>query len=195
MPNHVTSRITFEGPQEDIDHLKDLVKTEESEFDFNNIISMPTELRGTTAPQRQSTTETEAEFKARVDDLLAKYGAESWYDWAIANWGTKWNAYDIEWSGNQVQFYTAWEFPYPVISRLAELFPTLTISFLYADEDTGYNTGRGYFEKGEYIDGETPEGGGRGGYENYFELHPGSRESYRFNEKTGRYDYIGEDEE
>lgn len=55
------------------------------------------------------------------------YGAPSWYDWSIKNWGTKWNSYgydDLDRSdiaeNPALSFYTAWNAPHPIIEKLAE---------------------------------------------------------------------------
>lgn len=58
---------------------------------------------------------------ARVIDNLRLHGHASWYEWRIDNWGTKWNAMDVEGEGNARSFTTAWSPPLPVFSRLAEL--------------------------------------------------------------------------
>ena len=54
-----------------------------------------------------------------------EYGTESWYDWNTANWGTKWNAGDVEITrdgkdGMKVTFQTAWGPPLPIFEKLAE---------------------------------------------------------------------------
>jgi hypothetical protein len=75
-----------------------------------------------------------------------EYGATTWYEWCNLNWGTKWNAYNDEKVGNKISFTTAWSFPQPVMEKLAQLCAkyNVEISALYADEDTGSNTG--FFE-------------------------------------------------
>jgi hypothetical protein len=97
-------------------------------FDFNGVLPMPEELRGTTSPVRiQTQAEIDAlwaEWNQRKADgklqdweqregkpwglgttleasaaLIAKYGTDNWYNWASINWGTKWGAYDSsEWT-------------------------------------------------------------------------------------------------
>ena len=43
------------------------------------------------------------------------HGAKTWYQWAIPNWGTKWNAYDVNVADAQVTFDTAWNSPIVVL--------------------------------------------------------------------------------
>ena len=52
-----------------------------------------------------------------------KYGFSSWYYWSIANWGTKWNAYETEFDEEYLYFKTAWDTPLPIFEKLAELNP------------------------------------------------------------------------
>lgn len=100
--------------------------------------------------------ETEAKCKKMYEDgkayveNLQNYGYASWYDWCIANWDTKWNAYDNETEGTDcIKFSTAWANPEPVIRKLAEMYPRVKIEHWWADEDTGNNTGYRIFEEGK----------------------------------------------
>lgn len=70
-----------------------------------------------------------------------KCGYISWYDWSVSNWGTKWNAYEVEIIDGGVKFQTAWSAPHPVIAALAGKFPESEIHHQYADEDIGSNCG------------------------------------------------------
>ncbi len=76
---------------------------------------------------------------------LQKYGYKDWYYWCIHNHGTKWNAVESCVEGNVLQFQTAWSPPIPVIEKLAELFPNLTIHHIWADEDMGVNCGETFY--------------------------------------------------
>lgn len=70
------------------------------------------------------------------------FGYTTWYDWCIENWGTKWNACDVIWYGNDyVVFDTAWSFAEPVFRKLAILYPDVRIDVSFADEDLGSNCG------------------------------------------------------
>lgn len=80
-----------------------------------------------------------------------KYGATTWYEWSIGHWGTKWNSYDSAGyqGGHQIEFSTAWSAPHPILEKLTEMFPDVTINHKWADEDLGNNCGAL-----EYLDGE-----------------------------------------
>lgn len=84
------------------------------------------------------------EMLTRAMEAYKTCGAFTWYDWSIANWGTKWNAYDATFgdSGESVTFNTAWSAPMLVLVKLSEMYPDDDISVMYADEDIGSNCGR-----------------------------------------------------
>lgn len=64
------------------------------------------------------------------------FGYSNWYDWCVKNWGTKWNASNVHWDGNDyVEFDTAWSFPEPIFVKLAEMYPEVVISADFAHED------------------------------------------------------------
>lgn len=72
-----------------------------------------------------------------------------WYNWNVANWGTKWNCGEV-WhdrvdDSNLIgvgktaySFDTAWSPAEPVIAALAEKFPTLSITHRYCEGGMGY---------------------------------------------------------
>jgi hypothetical protein len=76
-------------------------------------------------------------------DNLAKYGHANWYDWAIAHWGTKWNAYSFDVASCEPErlefmFATAWSSPSPIWRKLCELYPQLTFHVQAFDEGWGF---------------------------------------------------------
>lgn len=79
----------------------------------------------------------------RALENLAKYGAMNWYDWAITNWGTKWNSYRFHETMNEPTHYeckfdTAWSPPQPIFEKIAEEFPALTLRVMAYDEGGGF---------------------------------------------------------
>lgn len=69
---------------------------------------------------------------------LNKYGEKNWYEWSYKHWGTKWNAHNVNYTGNVLSFETANGLCLPVLVELSK-YTDLTV--LYADEDTGRNYG------------------------------------------------------
>ena len=168
MPNWVFNKVRFYGEKEEIKELKDFVKGEEFEFDFNKILPMPEELNLTAGSEetiarscavarnlgkttseefekdwaRSKTFDEWADLGDKYLSNLKKYKASTWYDWCWDNWGTKWNACDAFWSGdNFVSFNTAWNEPTPIFYKLSELFPKVTFMVEFANEDIGNDCG------------------------------------------------------
>ena len=81
---------------------------------------------------------------------VEKYGFADWYHWSIANWGTKWNAYETQiLDGDTIMFDTAWAAPLPIIEALSKKYWRVPIYIKYADEDMGSNTGNISFLAGK----------------------------------------------
>ena len=94
---------------------------------------------------------------------IRKYGAPTWYEWSITNWGTKWNAYGYEEGTDysacdELTFQTAWSAPHPILRKLSEMFPEIVFKHQWADEDIGMNCGERCYLGGEKIDEFIPEG-------------------------------------
>jgi len=70
---------------------------------------------------------------------MQELGLKDWYNWNIDNWGTKWDAYEVDIdrvdSNNlRIHMETAWAPPTPVIHAMQEQHPELTISMEYDEE-------------------------------------------------------------
>lgn len=69
---------------------------------------------------------------------IRKTGYKDWYDWAIANWGTKWDCQfkikDSDEYGCVLTFETAWEPPTRWFEQLKEQWPDLSFSLFYKEE-------------------------------------------------------------
>ncbi len=93
---------------------------------------------------------------------IQKYGFPTWYEWSVANWGTKWNAYGFEADTDygkekEIRFLTAWSAPHPILEKLAKMFPDVKLEHEWADEDIGINCGRYVYYDGERIEEYYPE--------------------------------------
>ena len=79
-----------------------------------------------------------------------KFGHTTWYDWCIANWGTKWNAYSFgQANTNTLSFNTAWSCSMPVMTKLSEMYPDVHFNYAWADEDFGNSVGEIELQNGE----------------------------------------------
>jgi len=185
MANHVTNRVTFTGNETEVVKMLSEIKgkEEDSFIDFNTFCPIPKELEGTVSPVKIISQKEYAEQEKKIAngelteqqkqwglsrgitkklsaEYQKKFGADNWYDWQCANWGTKWNAYDQYSNGdNMIEFHTAWSTPYNAMVNLSNKYPTIEIFVEYADEDFGYNVGKYTILNGVVINEETPEGG------------------------------------
>ncbi|MFA5934931.1 MAG: hypothetical protein WC827_03550 [Candidatus Paceibacterota bacterium] len=122
---------------------------------------------------------------------MIEYGFKTWYDWSIANWGTKWNSSDCEKiSENTFDFTTAWSGVPSIIEKISFQFPDITFLYYYSDENTGYNCGIGKYQNGE-IEFTQVENESEEAYELYFTLHPDDVKNYKL--VDGVYEYIEEE--
>ena len=65
---------------------------------------------------------------------------QNWYGWNIENWGTKWDAYEVEVETNSetevlYRFVTAWSPPREVFDAIAKQFPNLKLWIEYEEEN------------------------------------------------------------
>ena len=107
---------------------------------------------GDTAEQ----TEREAAYKANTE----KYGYANWYDYCVAEWGTKWDAsnatYDLEDEKVTIYFDTAWSPPMGIYHALENM--GFKVEATYVEQGIGYI---GYYKDGkdaEYELGEFDHG-------------------------------------
>ena len=92
---------------------------------FNEFVPCPKELKDTVSgfsgdPEEQK--KLNEQHAANVE----KYGHPTWYEWSIANWGTKWDAGEIDPSDQteisvSASFDSAWSPPITFVERLSEM--------------------------------------------------------------------------
>ena len=189
MPNYVRNRISFEGDPEKIREMLRMIRVDgcgEGSIDFDRILPMPGSLnieagsrtdeglrmyRGyVQAKERNADTAKFLRYRDEHPDCwdlgekaygnILAYGAPTWYEWRVENWGTKWPAMqeDIPLSEKEIVFDTAWAFPEGIAARLSAICPEVTLTAEWADEDMGRNCGRAVFRDGEITGGYIPSG-------------------------------------
>lgn len=133
---------------------------EEAEKALENI---PVDSENAFLRQRTDIVKEEWELGKIAWQNIRQYGSPTWYEWSVANWGTKWNAYGYDeytdYSGcDELTFKTAWSVPHPILKKLSELFPNISFKHQWADEDIGMNCGERSYLGGEITDWFIPEG-------------------------------------
>jgi hypothetical protein len=127
MPNWTYNNVQFVGKTEDsVKKLKELLKSKDNDFDFNNVIPMPLALTETVSGSENAKPEWQ---KEQSEKLKKHHGFDNWYDWSIMNWGTKWNACDtnVELNKNVLSytFDTAWDAPREIAKALLHMRNTI----------------------------------------------------------------------
>jgi|TARA_R110000787_G_scaffold150692_5_gene264617 hypothetical protein len=131
MPNWTRNIMHVDG---DVKEVKKFLKHMGKQMDFQKVLPMPEDC-----------------FTDNLGDKERKMcedqGIPNWYDWSIENWGTKWNANNVEGDvevdkyGKKAQFLhltyrfeTAWDTPREVIRALFKQWPELEFDGGYIHE-------------------------------------------------------------
>ena len=131
MPNNTDVRVYIDHTNKA--RIDDMENIFSNDYPFNMIIPIPDHI-----------------FRGNLgQDEREKYGKDNWYDWCIANWNTKWDAYNVSVqrlsdTSLYVTMETAWNPPIPIFKKLVEL--GFEVSAYYLDEGWNYI---GQFECGE----------------------------------------------
>ena len=152
MPNHCYNRVQISNDAEDNSkQFDELVAIFESQKPFSKIIPIPDY---TKIPNEDGELPVEVEHKNPEGEVLftimefpkSKKGDDRWYQFCIANWGTKWEAYDfstidIEEDSAEFTFNTAWGPADGIFDKIREDYPDVGISWFYDEpgcEIAGY---------------------------------------------------------
>lgn len=165
MPNWTSNIIRAEGPGAALRAFIAQMRIGDEPFDFNALIPMPQLLRHTGSggntidgqrvsswyvidPKKSASGRkpgdppNERLFTPEEEAALRDIGHSNWYDWSVANWGTKWNACDVRIDDGtladgivKIHLNTAWCAPVPIFEALLARFPDLSFEFRWTDED------------------------------------------------------------
>ena len=138
--------LTEEAKQTFVKIKAELEKGQECRL-FNALIPMPQELIDTVCG---SVAEAErAAHEAQMQANIEKYGYPTWYEFANAKWGTKWEACEPNHEENKdgsvtIWFDTAWSPPMPIYEKLEEV--GFEVEATYCEQGVGY---AGWYAAGE----------------------------------------------
>jgi hypothetical protein len=82
MPNWCSNEVIITGSPKVLTKIDDIISKNENGFEMNDFVPMPKHLVDTT-----SNGTTDKFVNALAGDTDVEY--DNWYDWSIANWGTK----------------------------------------------------------------------------------------------------------
>lgn len=147
-------------------------------------------LKYTEFPSNEPKFQTEKEIldygKLALDNIL-NYGAQDWYKWSIANWGTKWNASESKCRNNVISFETAWDPVVELFAKFSKEFPDNIFNYSFSDEQVCQYCGEFKIQNGEVI-GRVYESESNEAFEKGFELWPGTSKYFKFNKKKNCYE-------
>jgi hypothetical protein len=162
MPNHCHNRVTFCSSGIDTDESRAQIEKIRKMFDDENIFTqiipepdwpnIPLTQKDSSNwlhPKRGEV----GELPVKSEEPFVTYRFAStdksddrWYDWRLANWDTKWDAYDVEFVDEdpdqfEVTFNTAWSPPEAICNAIREQYPDVSVSWFYDEpgvEMAGY---------------------------------------------------------
>ena len=143
MPNHCHNRVTFYS--EDTTVIQRLYNIFKSDNIFTQFIPEPD---WKTTPNEKG----ELPIQPEKDSMMPPQFPDGttddrWYSWRLTNWGTKWDAYEVEIDdsemhyGFEVSFDTAWSPPEEICYAIKDQFDDLCVSWFFDEpgmEVAGY---------------------------------------------------------
>lgn len=146
-------------------HYRDFVEvfTLGSTMNTEKLAAIPEESEAAFLRQRSDIPPDEWDLGKAAWNNIRRFGAPTWYEWCIAHWGTKWNAYGMDAAypfaaRGVIHFQTAQSAPHPILNELSKHFPNVGIEHQWADENLGCNCGRRVYRSGGCIEAYYPEG-------------------------------------
>lgn len=156
----------IEVPQ--TDEWKALPSYEKEYMNINQLFPIPVELHetmsggyglnedGTKKPEQLA-------LESQQSKNIATYGYKDWYDWALANWDTKWGACRPRLQSERkegldpldeevisIYFESAWSPAVGLIRKVSELFPALSFGMWFTEE-ADFFAGLMTFRNGETV--------------------------------------------
>jgi len=157
MPNWYTSEIIIDGTNEEISEILSryftpcISERNPKAFgvmlDFNKVIPMPEmldkicvgvcKIDGVTTSRWIEENGGKRKLNEAEEAIVAEH--DSWLDWSVTNWGTKWRCTDQSWmvhSEGQIEgeIETAWSPPIGIFRAIQDAFPDVTIQVEGRDE-------------------------------------------------------------
>lgn len=172
MPNWCMNALTLSGDEKQIKAFFDGFDYENDERFISTYYPIPSELQQTIARYRKHENKVTLRTKPDDDDgwdegmelseeeakefIERNGGYNSWYDWCVDHWDTKWHDCYGEFDGQTYHFETAWSPPNKAVLQISKMFPDVVFYMTYIEDGMGFE---GTFEcqNGEVISDWTEE--------------------------------------
>ena len=148
MPNWSINHLIVKGLVADMADFYAVALCAKNEFKFANIFPLPALLKNTIAPTASAKNRPESENSTpeKCARLIEAYGADNWYDWNCATYGSKWDLHDAQTKMKrdtvfECHFKTAWAPPYAFLEKLQNKFSNLELALSYCVENDKENMG------------------------------------------------------
>lgn len=169
MPNWCQQYGEVRGPNKEIKRFIEAMRIEQTEewkaipdwnrneWDMNQLFPIPTELHETVSGYVGE--EKAEEHSKQQESNLAKYGYKDWYDWANANWDTKWGACNVEFDEDSffeehnsiiLHWESAWSPAVGLLKNISAQFPELVFG-MHFTEEADFFAGFMVFHNGEIV--------------------------------------------
>ena len=140
MPNWCVNELTItSNNKEQLKQFIEKVRDPENdtELSLTKLFPCPEELLSADSTFYKSLNDESAKL------LIMKYGQTNWYEWCIANWGTKWDVENVELKNCDDHyvcycFDSAWSPPTKWIVHVALMFPDLYFFLKYDETGVGF---------------------------------------------------------
>lgn len=153
MPNWCYNSMSVHGERSELERLTKAISCKVKNYndddvdgyDLSVLFPVPDELRiDDVWFSSDNATPEHLALLEKYETNMAKYGYKTWYDWSIANWGTKWRPDIQDWELSDLHgesvinayYETAWSPCDGLIREISKQFPTLLFS-VTSDEEGG----------------------------------------------------------
>lgn len=151
MPNWCYANMEVRGRYEDLVRFREAIRVRHKdearvEWSLNQVFPIPEELEATVSGWSSDEAE-QAKREAQYAANREKYGFSDWYDWANANWSTKWGACNVEFDYDDfpegtdsvhLRFESAWGPATGLLANISGKFPELVFATWLEEEGLAF---------------------------------------------------------
>ena len=140
MPNWCSNHLFIRGTNDELNAIRTLLEGKDEVLDFEKV--KPTPLDDGIVDVKELSDE-DFDWTSKDSKKPDKTLFPGWYEFRIAEWGTKWNASDPVLEDQEADrlvytFDTAWSPPSPIVLKLSELFPEAEFALSYFEPGCGF---------------------------------------------------------